>query len=152
VRYRDFDGQLSAFELATTTVGQVEAATLRDSNGQRIAKGSGPKTVTELLDQSSEDLKDLFSELQAYCNGLGDDDTSKTLKNYFAFRRLKNFACIEIHPQNRTMVVYLKVNPGEVEPEEGFSRDVRSIGHFGTGDLELTIRDRTDFEKALPLV
>ena len=36
--------------------------------------------------------------------------------------------------------------------EKGFTRDVRKIGHFGTGDLEVVIRSDDDFEKAKPLI
>ena len=36
--------------------------------------------------------------------------------------------------------------------EDGFSRDVRGVGHHGTGDLELTIRDLDDVDKAKPLI
>lgn len=71
---------------------------------------------------------------------------------YFAFRRLKNFACAEVHPQTKTLLVYVKVSPDDIELESGFSRDVRSIGHFGTGDLELKIASHADLERALPLV
>jgi len=49
-------------------------------------------------------------------------------------------------------VVYLKVDPDLLQLEEGFSRDVRSIGHYGTGDLELRIKDAVDFAKAQPLI
>jgi hypothetical protein len=42
--------------------------------------------------------------------------------------------------------------PDTVQLEAGFSRDVRSIGHFGTGDLELRIKDADGFAKAQPLI
>jgi predicted transport protein len=32
------------------------------------------------------------------------------------------------------------------------SRDVRQIGHWGTGELELALRTMADFEKAKPLI
>jgi len=32
------------------------------------------------------------------------------------------------------------------------ARDVRGVGHFGTGDLEVTIQSMMDFEKAKPLL
>ena len=44
------------------------------------------------------------------------------------------------------------VNPDSVELKNGFTRDVRGIGHFGTGDLEITIQSSADFEKAKPLL
>ncbi len=83
---------------------------------------------------------------------LGDDVQIKTLKDYFAFKRIKNFACVEVHNRTRNLLVYVKVNPDQVSLEEGFTRDVRKIGHFGTGDLEITVRNREDLERALPLV
>jgi predicted transport protein len=46
----------------------------------------------------------------------------------------------------------VKVDPSEV-PEElkGLTRDVSRIGHFGTGDLEITISSDEDLERAKPL-
>ena len=36
----------------------------------------------------------------------------------------------------------------DLEKEKGFLRDVRKVGHFGTGDLEITIKSADDFERA----
>lgn len=47
--------------------------------------------------------------------------------------------------------MYVKVNPESVVLEDGFTRDVRKIGHFGTGDLEIRISSDEDLEKAKPL-
>jgi predicted transport protein len=44
--------------------------------------------------------------------------------------------------------VYLKVDPDEVTLEEGFTRDVSNIGHYGTGDLEVILRSRDDLHRA----
>jgi predicted transport protein len=151
VRYRDFEGKLLALELIRTT--KVEPASAEGAPAPRkTATPAADKTVAEYLDQAPEALRDLYFELERFCEGLGDDVTKKVLKFYFAFRRLKNFACVEVHPQSRNLLVYLKVNPDDVELEPGFSRDVRTIGHFGTGDLELKITNRGDLERALPLV
>jgi predicted transport protein len=74
----------------------------------------------------------------------------KTLKHYFAFRRIKNFACVEIF--SGKVVAYVKVDPDEVELVPGFTRDVRKVGHYGTGDLEITLRGAEDLEKTAPLL
>ncbi|MEU7449883.1 hypothetical protein AB0B46_28395 [Streptomyces diastaticus] len=42
--------------------------------------------------------------------------------------------------------------PTTVELEEGFTRDMRGIGHLGTGDLEVRIVSAADLEKAAPLI
>lgn len=36
--------------------------------------------------------------------------------------------------------------------EDGFARDVRGVGHHGTGDVEVTIPTIDDLEKAKPLI
>ena len=102
------------------------------------------------LAQASQDLRDVHDAVQQFLIGLGDDVQVKELKNYTAFKRIKNFVCLEIYPQVRMVTTYLKLDPSTVEIESGFSRDVRNIGHFGTGDLELSLRTMADFEKAQP--
>jgi predicted transport protein len=116
-----------------------------------VAKYSG-KTVSEYYEQASQDLRDLFGALEAFVLALGDDVTTKTLKMYFAFRRIKNFACVEIHPQTKNLLVYVKVDPNTVDLSVGFTRDVSNIGHFGTGDLEIRIDSVDDLERAKPLI
>ena len=59
---------------------------------------------------------------------------------------------MEVKIQERKLLVYVKVDPGTIDLEDGFTRDVRNIGHFGTGDLEITIKSATDFERAKPLL
>lgn len=152
VRYRDFGGELLALDLVTSTTPKL--TTLEDAPAApaRATRATSSKTVTKYLAQASVDLRDSYATLEAFCESLGDDVTKKTLKNYFAFRRLKNFACVEVHPQSGNLLVYLKLNPDEVSLEAGFSRDVRDIGHFGTGGLELRIATEAQLFRALPLI
>ena len=151
VRYQDFEGELLALELVTAakTDQVAEDADTRVVSGKAAAIS---KTVTQYLAGSPQTLQDLFADLESFIEALGDEVTKKTLKFYFAYRRLKNFACVEVHPQTQTLLVYLKVDPDTLQLEEGFSRDVRSIGHFGTGGLELRIKDSVDFARAQPLI
>lgn len=106
------------------------------------------KTVMDYIEQSSAEVVDRYEALKSYLLALGDDVQMKILKNYIAFKRIKNFACVEVHPQTEKIVIYLKVNPDSIELEKGFSRDVRNIGHFGTGDLEITIFNDEDLDRA----
>jgi predicted transport protein len=90
--------------------------------------------------------------LGEFIESLGDDVTVTERKNYFAYRRIRNFACVEVHPQSGRLLVYLKVNPDSVQLADGFMRDVRNIGHFGTGDLELRVANSEDLQQAMPYV
>lgn len=154
VRYRDFSGELLALELMTGTKVEFSGSEKAPSSFGPKGKPGSPstKTVTEYLEQASTELRDLYESVDAFCTALGDDVTRKTLNNYFAFRRLKNFACVEVHPQSKNVLVYLKLDPQTVTLESGFARDVASIGHFGTGDVELRLHTSEDFQKAQTLI
>jgi len=151
VRYRDFEGELLSFELVTAAK-QLPIIAAQQSVSPAKKSPAPSKTVVDYLDQASPALKTLFAGLEAFIEALGDDVTKKALKLYFAWRRIKNFACVEVHPQSHALLIYLKVDPDSLTLEPGFSRDVRAIGHFGTGDLELRVKSQADLARALPLV
>jgi len=145
VRYRDFGGDLLALELLTAVSTATPAPAATHTNG-----GTSPteQTVAEYLAKAPEALKNLYADLDAQLMAFGDDIQKTTRKNYFAYKRLKNFACVEVHPQSRALLVYLKVDPDSIELEQGYSRDVRNIGHFGTGGLELRLTSPADLTRS----
>lgn len=147
-RYRWCDDGFMALELVNSKAGMVETST---GNGSAKTK-QAYKTVSDYLAQANDDLRGLYDSLDSFVLSLGDDVSMKTTQYYFAYRRIKNFACVEVHPQTGQLLVFLKVSPDEVELEEGFARDVREIGHFGTGDLEIRIDSLDDLERAKPLI
>lgn len=70
-------------------------------------------------------------------------------KQYRAYRRLRNFVCVSrTHKQH--VLVYLNMDPQEVDLIPGFTRDVTNIGHHGTGPLEVRLRTEKDLECAAP--
>lgn len=146
VRYRDFGFGLLAIELVTMTTTGANSRRSMPAQPQGSARQGRDRTVADLLAQADTDLAALYGAFEAFALSLGDDVVKNERKNYFAFRRLKNFACVEVHPQSRNLLVYLKLDPSTVEMHDGFIRDVSTIGHFGTGDVELRIADRTSWE------
>ncbi|MCD4841003.1 MAG: DUF5655 domain-containing protein [Methanosarcinales archaeon] len=140
IRYRKFGEDLLLLDLVNASSAQ---------NGPSIR---GVKTVSDYLDKADKDQKDRFEALKDFLIGLGDDVQMKTLKHYFAFKRIKNFACAEIHTQTKQILVYAKVDPDSITLEKGFTRDMKNIWHFGSGDLEITISSDADLEKAKDLL
>jgi predicted transport protein len=110
------------------------------------------KTVSTTLSELDDHMLDRFEALRAFLMALGDDVQETTLRFYIAFKRIKNFACIEFRPTTGRILVYVKANPSEVPLEPGFTRDVSQVGHFGTGDLEITLSKSDDLERAKPLI
>jgi predicted transport protein len=151
VRYRDYDGAFLTLDLIASTSATATAAGAEE-HAKPVARPSQAKTVTQLHEQAPEDLRNLYDALEAYLVSLGDDVTKTTRQLYYAFRRIKNFACVEVHPQSKKLLVYLKTDPTSLVLEPGFTRDVANIGHFGTGNLEVTISSKQDLERAQPLM
>jgi predicted transport protein len=151
VRYRDYGGAFLTLDLMASTSATATAAG-EAGDTPKPARRSTEKTVTQLHEQAPEDLRNLYDALESHLLSLGDDVTKTTRLYYYAFRRIKNFACVEIHPQAKKLLVYLKTEPSSITLEPGFTRDVTKIGHFGTGNLEVTIGTTKDFERAQPLI
>jgi hypothetical protein len=51
-----------------------------------------------------------------------------------------------------TVLLYLKGNPTTVKLEKDFTRDVREISHYGTGDLNVRIRSVEDLDASNALI
>jgi|GEM_PF-34317 len=148
IRYRHFGDDLLLIELVhSTTAGALPE--LHDKP-KVVASGAPTKDVEDALAATSPELRDLFHALQAFLLALGDDVSMKRLKLYYAFRRLKNFACVEI--QKGKLLIHARLDPDAVKLEEGFTRDMRGVGHYGTGDLQMTLTCRQDFERAKELL
>ena len=142
IRYRRFENQLLLFEL-------VNATTAQNGDEKILGRRSGrSKTVSEYLEKCDEEMRDRYNALEAFIMALGDDVQKKILRDYIAFKRIANFLTLEVHPQARKIVIFVKVDPDKIKLENGFTRDVRNIGHFGTGDLEIAIKSDQDFERA----
>jgi len=149
IRYRYYNNELLLLELVNATTTQNDTENVK-TKGTKIV--GDYKTVSDYLAQSDSEFQDRFDALRTFLLALGDDVQMKTLKYYFAFKRIKNFACVEVHPQTKEIVAHVKVDPDSVTLENGFTRDVRNKGHYGTGDLQIIISSDVDIEKAKPLL
>ena len=147
IRYRSYGKELLLFELVNASTGTIIEPPIGPKGGK-----TNESTVTDKMAKASPEVKDRYESLRAFVQALGDDVQIKTLKHYIAFKRIKNFASVEIHPQDRNIIVFVKADFNNVHLEPGFTRDVRNIGHFGTGDLEITIKSDDDLERAKPLI
>ncbi|MET8658702.1 DUF5655 domain-containing protein [Streptomyces griseus] len=140
VRYRLFGRDLVGLETVASVSGgmQVARRALRQPVAQAAADTQGAAMV-ELATAVDEALL-----------GLGDGVNRVQRKQYRAYQRLRNFACV-CPPQRSKLLVYLKVDPADVGLVPGFTRDVSGLGHHGTGDLEVQFRTSRDVERAQDL-
>ena len=149
IRYCKFGDQLLLLELINRVTVQTER---EPTTTVETVTSPSYKTITNYFQKADQALLDRYSALESFLLSLGDDVEQKTTNYYVAFRRLKNFACVEIRVSNNDILIFTKVNPDSIELEDEFTRDVRNIGHYGTGDLEIRLKSAEDLEKAQPLL
>lgn len=159
IRYKLFGDDLLLIEQVNGTANNriVTAAepeaTDDDAANSPVPTPSTTKTHADQIATASPELLALFDQARSHILAQGDDIIEKPLKLYVAFRRLKNFVCMSlISKQDPHVFLILKLDPQTVALEPGFTRDVSKIGHWGTGDLEVTLRTPADFEKGKALI
>ncbi|MFI8489498.1 DUF5655 domain-containing protein [Streptomyces rubrogriseus] len=140
VRYRLFGRDLLGLETVASVSGAMQVARrVRRQAVAGAAAGAQGAAMRELAGAVDEVLL-----------GLGDGVNRVERKTYRAYQRLRNFACL-CPPQRSKLLVYLKVDPKDVDLVPGFTRDVSGLGHHGTGDLEVQLRTPRDVERAQDL-
>lgn len=154
LRYKYFGEDLLLLELvnahavpdATNVMGDAEPAKVLVSR-----QGSRDKTFAEQMAAAPATIIETYAQLESFVLSLGDDVQKKELKLYTAYKRLKNFASVVVAPA-KGLLLFLALNPSTVNLEDGFTRDMTTIGHWGTGDLEVTLASPADIERAKPLI
>ena len=142
VRYKKFGEELLFFELINSNV----AKPIKGTDEKLINKQSVEKSFNEQLNLTTQKLRDLYYSIRDYILALGDDIIESELKFYVAFKKIKNIICAEVY--QKQILLHLRIDPDIIEIEEGFTRDMRNTGHYGTGDLRIIIKSINDFEKA----
>ncbi|MEU9261574.1 DUF5655 domain-containing protein [Streptomyces sp. NPDC048212] len=159
VRYWIFEGGLLGLLLVDSVTGFPSAASSRRGRERVTAVDGVPSTPAASPAASPpasvgtvpECLRDLYAELDEALTAWGEVEVA-SLRHYIAYRRLVNVASVIFRPKHEAILVYLRLDPDSVELELGFTRDMRGIGHLGTGDLEVRVVSAVDLEKAAPLI
>lgn len=137
VRYRYYGSDHIGLETVASVTGHSAVPRWRGPDLTMVRRHDG--AMTELAGAVDEAL-----------TGLGAGVTRVQRKQYAAYQRLRNFACV-LAPQQTKILVYLKADPKDVDLVPDFTRDVTGLGHHGTGDLELQLRSERDLERAQDL-
>ncbi|MFD8415634.1 DUF5655 domain-containing protein [Streptomyces sp. NPDC059650] len=155
VRYRVFEGGLLSLLLVDSSPGSPSAPSSRRIRERDAMVGGTPTAPATPSPTGAglvpESLRDLYAELDEALTAWGEVEVAP-LRHYIAYRRLVNVASVIFRPKHEAILVYLRLDPDSVVLEEGFTRDMRGIGHLGTGDLEVRLASAADLEKAAPLI
>lgn len=146
VRYRLFGSDLLLLELANSVTAPEKVRKEHATPEERVDRKPRPRWLPEM----PASQRDTLDALERHMMSLGDDVQRKDQKLYIAFKRLRNFATVVSWKSK--LVLYLHLDPSRVVPVEGVIRSVRNIGHWGTGDVEIILRDKDDIQRVSPLI
>jgi predicted transport protein len=141
VRYRLFGTALLILEPVVTAA----------ASDRSPGAGSGRARRTPKVQPADGAISGVRDALDEVLMSLGEDVRRIERKQYRAYRRLRNIACVG-RDRRSEVLVYLRANPKEVDLVPGFTRDVTGLGHHGTGDLEVRLRAEKDLERVVDLL
>ena len=111
---------------------------------------TGVYNVEEHLKRADQQLAPVVQALRETILQLGDDVEETPKKHYIAYKVAKNFTIIEV--QKSKVLVYARLDPSTLGELPCIARDVRSIGHYGTGDLEIRVSTTDEVGTAMEFV
>ncbi|MFE2559694.1 DUF5655 domain-containing protein [Streptomyces sp. NPDC059352] len=154
VRYRVFEGGLLSLLLVDSSPGMSSTISRRSRERDAVVDSAPAAPVAPSPAGAGlvpESLRGLYAELDEALTAWGEVEVAP-LRHYIAYRRLVNVASVLFRPKHQVILVYLRLDPDTVVLEEGFTRDMRGVGHLGTGDLEVRLASAADLEKVAPLI
>lgn len=158
IRYRRFGDELLLLELvnASSDASPKNRVTKGPKPGKEGTEAGPEKAVgldtpyAETVAALSPALSDVLASLEDYTLSLGDDVQRKELRLYAAFKRLKNFATLV--PQKGRLLLYLHLDPAKVMKVLPTAKDVSQKGHWGTGDVEVSLTTMADLDAVKPFI
>jgi predicted transport protein len=152
--YRLFKNDTIYFEevfqksLSTTADSTMAKDPVMVAAGKKAAvtRQTGSYTYEEHIDGKPDKIVELAQCVRDFVMGLDPAMEETPKKFYVAYKISQNIICMEI--QKQRLLLYVKLDPTTIGAFPSMARDVREIGHYGTGDLELSIKSSDDFQLA----
>ena len=119
--------------------------------GQKAAlsRKTGIYTVEQHFKDKPDPIKELAQSVRDFLVDLDSAVEEVPKKCYIAYKISQNFVCMEIHKAK--VLLYVKLDPKTIDSPKN-ARDVTNIGHYGTGNLELSVKNQSDLEIVKPLL
>ncbi|MCK5819949.1 MAG: hypothetical protein KAH18_12080 [Psychromonas sp.] len=101
-------------------------------------------TFDERLEGKNSGIIELTGIIREFILGIDESIEEVPKKFYVAYKVSQNIACMEVKGKN--VKLFLKIKPVDIPEGTSSYRDVTSIGHYGTGDVEFTVSSEAEFE------
>ena len=111
-----------------------------------ITRATGVYTYEQHINGKPDLMKEIAAAVQEFTLALDPAIQEMPKKLYVAYKISKNIHTMVVGKHG--IVLYLTLDPTEIKDPPANARDVRKIGHWGTGDFEIELKTMDDFEAA----
>lgn len=136
--------KISNVSTTSSDIGAKNPIMVEAGKKAALTRATATYTFDERLDGKNEKIQRLTATIREFILNLDESIEEVPKKNYVAYKISQNIVCMEI--QTRVVKLFLKLKPSDIPEGTSNYRDVTSIGHFGTGDVEFTVSSEDDFE------
>ena len=95
-------------------------------------------------------MLELFESIRAKIFTLSDSVTEKFTKKYIGYANRRYFC--EVWIQKTRVKIWVDATIDEVSDPYQLCRDVRGIGHYGSGDIEINLEDSQNLDAAFEII
>ena len=103
------------------------------------------------LKDRADDILELYESFKNAILILSPDLEISPKKFYLAFKQNKN-NIVSIRLQNKSLKIWINAKKGNLDDPKKLTKDVSNVGHWATGDYELTVSDTKNLEYIMSLV
>lgn len=100
--------------------------------------------------KAKAEIRDIYERLVDYVEYFGEGVTVSTLRNYAAFKKIKNFGAARV--EEGKIILNLNLEPAKVVGQYAKAKDVTFASKYGTGYVQFTIENDDDYEVAKELL
>ena len=119
---------------------------------RRAKKGESVYNEAHHLTDKPQEAVSLYRVINRFCMSLADSGISRRyMAKTINYQYGKRCFC-SVHVLHGGLKVWLQLKYKQVDNPPAFARDVTNIGHWGPGDMELRIANRTEFDEAADLI
>lgn len=95
-------------------------------------------------------MLNLFQELRQKILSLSPSVTEKFTKKYIGYAQNKYFCSVWI--QKTRVKIWVDVTIDQISDPNNLCRDVRGIGHYGSGDIEINLENTRDVDAVFEII
>lgn len=146
-----YEGNLLSFVQIKKDSSVEIKSNLTSKRYQKIRTEVKVYTEEDHLNGHSEEIVELYQSFKAGILTLSDQIEVKVNKNGIAFK-VNNHSVCDITIKQKALKLWINKQEDSLNDLRHLARNVAKVGHWGSGDYELVIRDDADLEYILSLI